>query len=69
MKMVRAALGLTIRECAELTGVSHDTITRLEAGETLKESTVARVRAALESAGVIFIDQNGNGPGVRLARR
>jgi hypothetical protein len=27
------------------------------------------VRRALESAGVEFIDENGGGPGVRLAKR
>lgn len=69
MKMVRAALGLTVRQCADLTGVSHDTITRIEAGETVKDSTVAKVRAALEAAGVVLIESNGGGPGVRLAKR
>ena len=69
LKMVRAALGLTVRQCADLTGVSHDTITRIEAGETVKDSTVAKVRAALEAAGVVLIESNGGGPGVRLAKR
>jgi hypothetical protein len=27
-----------------------------------------RVRAALESAGVIFVEENGEGPGVRLKK-
>ena len=27
------------------------------------------VRRALEAAGVVFIDENGDGPGVRLRRR
>lgn len=49
--------------------VSHDTIRRLEAGDTtLKEETVLKVRAALEKAGCIFIDENGEGPGVRLRK-
>jgi hypothetical protein len=26
------------------------------------------IQAALESAGVVFIEENGGGPGVRLAR-
>ena len=30
-------------------------------------STTA-IRAALESAGVIFVDENGEGPGVRLRK-
>jgi hypothetical protein len=28
-----------------------------------------KIRSALESAGVEFIDENGGGPGVRLAKR
>lgn len=66
LKMARAALGLTTRQAAEMGGVSHGTITRIEAGETLKDSTVQKVRAALEAAGVQFIERNGGGQGVRL---
>jgi hypothetical protein len=29
----------------------------------------AAVRHALEAAGVVFIDDNGDGPGVRLRKR
>lgn len=69
LKMARVALGFTVRQAAEASGVSHGTITRIEAGETLKESTIQKVRAALEAAGVIFIAENGAGPGVRLQKR
>ena len=65
-KMARVALGLGIRELAALAKVAPATVSRLEAGEDLKERTVADIRAALESAGVLFIDANGGGPGVRL---
>ncbi len=67
-KMARAALGLGVRELAELATVSPDTIARLERGDPLKERTVAAIRAALEAAGVIFVDENGEGPGVRLRK-
>lgn len=67
-KMARAALGLTVRGLGELAGVSHDTVVRLERGEDLKPRTVEAIRAALEAAGVIFIDENGEGPGVRLRK-
>jgi transcriptional regulator with XRE-family HTH domain len=67
-KMARAALGLTVKQLAEISGVSHDTINRLEAGEELKPRTVAAIRAALEAAGVIFVEENGEGPGVRLRK-
>ena len=60
-RMARAALGLGLREFAELAGVSVDTIARLQRDEELKESTIQRIRAALEKAGVVFIDDNGGG--------
>jgi transcriptional regulator with XRE-family HTH domain len=66
--MARAALGLGVRELAELVSVSPDTISRLERGDPLKERTVAAIRAALESAGVIFVEENGEGAGVRLKK-
>jgi len=68
LKMARVALGFTVRQAAEASGVSHGTITRIEAGETLKGSTIQKVRSALETAGVRFIDANGEGPGVRLRK-
>lgn len=67
-KMARTALGLGVRELADLAKVSPDTIARLERGEALKERTIDAIRAALESAGVEFIAENGGGPGVRLKR-
>lgn len=67
--MARAALELGVRELAEAAQVSTNTITRFERGEPLKERTVAAIRTALESAGVIFIAENGGGPGVRLRDR
>jgi transcriptional regulator with XRE-family HTH domain len=68
-KMARVALGLGVRELAELADVSPDTIARLERGDALKERTVAAIRAALEKAGVIFVEENGEGPGVRLRKK
>jgi transcriptional regulator with XRE-family HTH domain len=68
-KMARVALNLGVRELADLAKVAPGTVSRLEGGEELKERTVDAIRAALEAAGVIFIDQNGNGPGVRLRDR
>jgi transcriptional regulator with XRE-family HTH domain len=67
-KMARAALGLGVRELAELASVSPDTVVRLEAGDRLRPRTVAAIQAALEAAGVEFIEENGGGPGVRLKK-
>jgi transcriptional regulator with XRE-family HTH domain len=67
-RMARAALQLGVRELAEAAKVSTNTLTRFERGEELKERTVDAIRAALEAAGVIFLE-NGDtatGPGVAL---
>ncbi len=67
--MARVALGWTVKELATAASVSTNTIVRLERGEELKPRTIADIREALESAGVIFIDgaySGSGGPGVRL---
>lgn len=68
-KMARAALGWGVRDLAKEAGVAVDTISRLEKGEDVMPRTLAAIRTALENAGIIFIDANGNGPGVRLRDR
>lgn len=68
-RMARAALQWGVRELADAAQVSTNTITRFERGDELQPRTLATIRTALEAAGVIFIDQNGNGPGVRLRDR
>ncbi len=66
--MARAALQIGVRELAESAMVSTNTITRFEKGEDLKDRTVNAIRAALESAGVQFLDNGtvSTGPGVAL---
>jgi transcriptional regulator with XRE-family HTH domain len=56
---------------AEAAGVSHVTVRRLEAkpGPLVADrSTIAKLRAALESAGIVFVEDNGEGHGVRLKK-
>ena len=65
-KMARAGLGIGVRELAEMAKVSTNTITRLEAGEELKERTVDAIRDALERLGAEFT--NGDEPGVTLRK-
>ena len=63
--MARAALNWTVRDLADRAGVSHDTIVRIEGGDqTLKDSTIGKVRAAFEVERIEFT--NGNSPGVRI---
>ena len=68
-KMARAALGLGVRDLAELADVSPNTITRLERGESMQRRTLDTIMTALETAGVIFLadgETTTGGPGVRL---
>lgn len=67
-KMARVATGLGIRELAALADVSPNTISRLERGEELRSGTIDAIRAALEAAGVVFLAENGNGPGVAIRK-
>jgi transcriptional regulator with XRE-family HTH domain len=67
--MARAALDMGVRQLAAAAKVSVDTVARFERGEELKERTIDALQRALEAAGIKLIDENGGGPGVRLAKR
>ena len=68
-RMARAALQLGIRELAEAANVSSNTIVRFERGEELLVRTIGVIQRALEAAGIVFIEENGGGAGVRLKNR
>lgn len=68
IRMARAAVGWGVRELAAKAGVTANTVTRIEKGADAKASTLLALRAALEAAGVIFVEENGEGPGVRLRK-
>ncbi len=56
---------------ASAAGVSVETIKRLEGMRGMvaaQVGTVFAIKRALEAAGVVFIDENGGGPGVRLKK-
>lgn len=66
----RALLDMTQQQLAELAGVTVKTVTRFESGEQRTTPLVIyALRRALEDAGILFIDQNGTGPGVALRER
>ena len=72
IKAARALLGWSQAVLAERSGVSEPTVARLEAvdGELGgREVTGDKIRAAIEAAGVEFIQENGGGRGVRLRKR
>ncbi len=71
VRAARAFLRWEQRELAEASGVSLPSIQRLETKPgplAAQVRTIAAIRAALESAGVDFIAENGGGPGVRLRK-
>lgn len=66
----RALADLSQAEVAERAGLSLPTIKRAEANGNIAVSENARsaIAKVLEAAGVIFIEENGEGPGVRLRK-
>jgi transcriptional regulator with XRE-family HTH domain len=67
--MARAALQIGVRDLAKLAGVSAMTVTRFENGHSEGYAeTLEKIRTALEAAGIIFVAENGEGPGVRLKK-
>ena len=72
VKAARSLLAWSQEELAGAADVSIPTIKRLEAQDGPlggRDETGAKIRSALESAGIEFIDENGGGPGVRLKKR
>ncbi len=53
-------------------GVSWPTVQRMESAEGVPSSlsrTLQMIQKTLEDAGIVFIEENGGGPGVRLRKR
>ena len=64
--MARAALGWSVRDLASRAGLAANTVSRFENGTDAYGETLTKIQRALEDAGIIFIDENDEGPGVRL---
>lgn len=68
-RAARALLNWSQPELATASAVSISTIRDFETGKRQPIiNNLTAIRAALEAGGVIFIDQNGNGAGVRLLK-
>lgn len=71
VKAARALLGWAQGDLAAKSGVSKPTIARLETADGDLggyADTRDKILQAFEAAGVIFIEENGEGPGVRLRK-
>ncbi|MEE3046655.1 MAG: transcriptional regulator [Pseudomonadota bacterium] len=66
--MARAALDWNIHSLSEYSGVHRNTIMKFEKGGEVRESIITALKLTFENAGVIFIAENGEGPGVRLRK-
>ncbi len=65
----RAMIGMTQAALAAAAGISTTALNNIERGVAdPKVSTLTAIQKALESAGVIFVAENGEGPGVRLRK-
>lgn len=53
-KMARVALNWTTSDLAQNAGVGRATVARLELGQPIAETTMAKIRGALEAGGAIF---------------
>ncbi len=71
VKAARALLAWSQDDLAQASRISVPTIARLESADGDiggRATTGEAIRAALEAAGVIFVAENGEGPGVRLRK-
>ncbi len=70
LRAARHLANLSQADIAEATGLSLPTIKRAESEREVSVSAdaVAAIVAALEAAGIIFVAENGEGPGVRLRK-
>ena len=68
-RAARAMIGLSQDDLVAASGVAKATVAAFELGQRKPyESTLGKLRAALEAAGVEFLPENGGGAGVRLRK-
>ena len=67
----RHLVSLSQVQISQATGLSLPTIKRAESERAvaISENAVILIRGVLEEAGVVFLDGNGSGPGVRLNKK
>ena len=69
VRMARALLNWSLDDLAEASGVHRNTISNFETGKYGGDpGKLAAIKNVLSSSGVIFVDENTEGSGVRLRR-
>jgi transcriptional regulator with XRE-family HTH domain len=69
VRTARALLNWSLDQLAFAAGVHRNTISNFETGKYAGDpEKLAVIQRALESSGVIFVDENGEGAGARLRR-
>lgn len=71
VRMARGYLRWSAKELADKSGVAESTIKRIETEDGFPAARGANIEAvyrALVNAGIVFIPENGGGPGVRLRK-
>jgi len=68
-RSARALLDMTQPELAERAGLGLSTVVDFEKSRRrVSAEAISAIRRALVAAGVVFIDENGAGAGVRLGK-
>jgi predicted transcriptional regulator len=66
--IARRALGWSVRHLARAAEVTRESVARFERGCAQRTTTIEAIQGALESAGVIWIDEKDGGPSAQLQR-
>lgn len=69
IRAARGALRWSARDLAQRSGLSWTTIQRIEnadSGTPGLVTTLTAIRSALEGAGIVFLDDDGTGRGIRF---
>ena len=72
IRAARALLGWTATEAAKFSGLTRETVQRLERYDDIPPSrtqSLIDLKRAFEEAGIEFIGAPGEGPGVRLWKK
>ena len=68
-RAARGLVSMTQTDLAKAANLGQSTVIDFERERrTVSDQAKAAIRAALEAAGVVFLPENGNGPGVALKK-